>query len=605
MSQPLVAAVCCLLAVVACSLDRSQKNACTSDRDCLSGAVCFQQSCTAASAIPPQASGAGAAEGGGAGNAEAAGSAGDPGSSAEAGSAPAQAGSGAVEHAAVLTSLSVSAGALTPAFDPHVHDYVLDLPLMVASLRFGLVAERDVALSLDGSPLGNGVASAAVELEAMGRSFELGASCAGLASRYRVNVRRGGRPVRTGLVRASEISPGNIFGVGLAIDGDTLAVGSIGFVEIYRRSAGTWQHEARLYGAGSEQKDNFGTSLALSGDTLVVGAPFEDSAFAGDRQDNSLPSSGAVYVFERTGQLWRERSYLKASQPSYAASFGSSVGLVGDTLAVGAPHDCVNPSRADASLPCVGAGSVSLFTRVDHAWLPQALLTASVLRPAAFFGESLALTEHGLAVGAESESLVRGVEEEMLGAGAVYIFSESGGVWNETARLEASHPSSNASFGRSVAFDGQILVIGAPHESRVAPRLDELGEAESIEGSGAVYVFERAEQGFRARAFLKASPPRFGEAFGWTVGLSERTVAVGAYAEGRFDGSAYVFAPNGASWLQRLTVNARAVRGADFKSELVDSFGWSLALSRDTLVVGAPYEGKPGVDPHGTGYLFE
>jgi hypothetical protein len=47
--------------------------------------------------------------------------------------------------------------------------------------------------------------------------------------------------------------------------------------------------------------DFFGTGIAVSGDTLAVGAQNESSAARGvngDQSDNSAPDAGAVYVFK-------------------------------------------------------------------------------------------------------------------------------------------------------------------------------------------------------------------------------------------------------------------------------------------------------------------
>jgi hypothetical protein len=43
-----------------------------------------------------------------------------------------------------------------------------------------------------------------------------------------------------------------------------------------------------------------------------------------------------VYVFHRVGTTWQQRAYLKASNTGSNDAFGFSVGLLGDTLAVGA-----------------------------------------------------------------------------------------------------------------------------------------------------------------------------------------------------------------------------------------------------------------------------
>ena len=46
--------------------------------------------------------------------------------------------------------------------------------------------------------------------------------------------------------------------------------------------------------------------------------------------------SGAVYVFMRDGTSWTQPLYVKASDAVTLDYFGSSVGIDGDTLVVGA-----------------------------------------------------------------------------------------------------------------------------------------------------------------------------------------------------------------------------------------------------------------------------
>ena len=69
----------------------------------------------------------------------------------------------------------------------------------------------------------------------------------------------------------------------------------------------------------------FGVSLAVSGDTMVVGAPHEGSnatGVNGDQDDNNAPDSGAAYVFVRDGTNWTQQAYLKASNTESNDFFG-------------------------------------------------------------------------------------------------------------------------------------------------------------------------------------------------------------------------------------------------------------------------------------------
>jgi hypothetical protein len=81
------------------------------------------------------------------------------------------------------------------------------------------------------------------------------------------------------------------------------------------------------------------STTTLPGDTLAVGARDEDSAsqgVGGNQADESAPESGAVYVFRRTGAVWEQEAYVKASNTGADDWFGTELALAGDTLAVGA-----------------------------------------------------------------------------------------------------------------------------------------------------------------------------------------------------------------------------------------------------------------------------
>src|SRR5262249_37039402 len=160
------------------------------------------------------------------------------------------------------------------------------------------------------------------------------------------------------------------FHVSLSQDGNTLAVSApgeasaakgingdqndnsisdAGAVYVFTRTANAWTQQAYIKasntgepGVGDQfaDRDQFGFSLALSadGNTLAAGAITEDSGakgINGDQNDNTQPSSGAVYVFTRAGTNWSQQAYVKASNTDAADLFGYSVGLSadGNTLA--------------------------------------------------------------------------------------------------------------------------------------------------------------------------------------------------------------------------------------------------------------------------------
>src|SRR5688572_24260362 len=150
-------------------------------------------------------------------------------------------------------------------------------------------------------------------------------------------------------VKASNTGANDAFGISVALsaDGNTLAVGayfedsSAGGVYVFGRSGCAWSQQAYVKASNAGAGDAFGVSVALSadGNTLAVGAYFEDSGTPGvnSTPDEAAFSSGAAYVFSRSGGVWSQQAYVKASNTGAGDLFGVSVALSadGNTLAVG------------------------------------------------------------------------------------------------------------------------------------------------------------------------------------------------------------------------------------------------------------------------------
>ncbi|HEU4729732.1 MAG TPA: FG-GAP repeat protein [Kofleriaceae bacterium] len=347
---------------------------------------------------------------------------------------------------------------------------------------------------------------------------------------------------------------------------------------------------------------NFGISVALSGDTLVIGAYGEASRAIGvnppgGQSDSSAPNAGAVYVFVRTGTTWTQQAYLKASNTEAGDYFGASVALSGDTLAVGAYGEAsgatgVNPTGGQADNSRFAAGAVYVFVRTGTTWTQQAYVKASNIWSFNYFGYSVAVAGDTLAVGAHGSD----------SGGAVYVFVRTGTTWTQQASLKGSNTGLGDQFGWSVALSGATLAVGAFLEDSAATGVNPAGgqSDNSADGAGAVYVFVRSGTTWTQEAYLKASNTGAGDNFGASVALSGDTLAVGATGEasgaiginpggGQADNSArdagavYVFVRSGTTWTQEAYLKASNTGAGD-------NFGHSVALSGDTLAVGATDE---------------
>jgi len=444
-----------------------------------------------------------------------------------------------------------------------------------------------------------------------------------------------------GAPSAPEFSPGDQFGYSVAISGDTLAVGApttestnVGAVYVFTRTVGGWRQQAyiRAPNPGGRFFDNliaiygFGTSVALSGDTLAVGDAAEASCSTGV---NSSPTglcryAGAVYIFTRTNGSWTQQAYVKASNTGGVpfAGFGGSLALTGDTLAVGASGEdsCGRGVNGDQThtAGCDGTGAVYVFMRTAGVWSQQAYIKASNARNGIgggdLFGTSLAVSGNTLVVGASGEdSCAPGINGDQAntgceGAGAVYVFTRTNGLWTQEAYIKASNPGgaggpvgpfdSGDGFGASVAISGDTLAVGSGEDScALGINGDQMNNG--CLGAGAVYVFTRTNGSWTQQAYVKASNRTTVGGFGRSLALNDDTLAVGNPAESscalgvngnqtnteacNHTGAVYIFKRAGGVWSQSFYVKAS-------NPDSNDEFGWSVALDSHTVVVGAPGE---------------
>ena len=365
-------------------------------------------------------------------------------------------------------------------------------------------------------------------------------------------------------LKASNTESNDLFGQSVAVSGDTVVVGArsedsnvtgvngnqadnsgtnSGAAYIFTRSGTTWSQQAYLKASNTGVGDNFGSTVAMSGDTVVVGARLEDSnatSVNGNQADNSGTNSGAAYVFTRSGTTWTQQAYLKASNTGADDNFGWAVAASGDTVVVGAYTEDsnatgVNGNPADNS--GTNSGAAYVFTRAGTTWTQQAYLKASNTGIDDQFGYSVSVSGDTLVVGAyreDSDSTgVNGNQADgiFVDTGAAYVFSRAGTVWTQQAYLKASNTGPLDNFGYSVAVSGDIVVVGANSESSNATGVNGNQANNSFSGSGAAYAFTRSGTTWTQQAYLKASNTEAGDVFGQSVAVSGDTVVVGAFAE--------------------------------------------------------------------------
>ena len=187
-------------------------------------------------------------------------------------------------------------------------------------------------------------------------------------------------------------------------------------------------------------------------------------------------------------------------------------------------------------------------------------------------------------------------------SGAVYIYEKVGSLWQQTAYIKPSNANSGYQFGSSVSLSGTQLAVGSPFESSNQVGITNGSTASSdtsMQGEGAVYIFEKAGLTWQQTAYIKDSCPamEFGTYFGFSVSLSGNHLVVGDPGEGTNSpgtytgagapcsmyanyGGAYVFLKLGGNWVESGRLKAPYLGAGD-------AFGLSVAIHGNRMVVGA------------------
>ena len=336
--------------------------------------------------------------------------------------------------------------------------------------------------------------------------------------------------------------------------------------------------------------EHFGYSVAIAGDTMVVGAPFDSSnatGVNGEQTNAAAFGSGAAYVFVREGTNWSQQAYLKASDTSAFAEFGSSVAASGDIVVVAAR----------------GAEAAYVFARAGTNWTQEAFLQSTNPDSDEGFGCAVAVSGDTITVGACRNNT------GAYSSGAVYVFKRHGTNWSQQAILKAANPDSYDTFGISVAISGDTIVAGAIGEASSARGVNGNPMDNDSPYSGAAYVFVRSGTNWIQESYLKSSNSDRVDYFGLSVGVSGDSIVVGAYGEDSnatgvngdqsnnlsdWSGAAYVFTRAGTNWSQEGYLKAS-------NTGRRDNFGYASAIWGNTIVIGAAGEDSNATAVNGTG----
>lgn len=362
-------------------------------------------------------------------------------------------------------------------------------------------------------------------------------------------IQQGTKLVGTGNTGAS----GQGIRTALSGDGNTLAIGAssdggnVGAVWVFTRTNGVWsQQGTKLIGTGYAAAPRQGASVSLStdGNTLAVGGPIDNT------------NNGATWVFTRTAGVWTQQGAKLIGTGGIGTSQqGSSVSLSGDgnILLVGGAADNTT------------AGAAWIFKRTNGVW---SQVGAKLLGSG---GAGTGQQGYAVAMSADGKTAVIGGNGDSVGVGAVWVFTESGGIWTQQGSKLNPTGFTGTPFSGAVAVsaDGDTISTG--------------GYANNA-GVGAVWVFKRT-----SGVWSQEGGPLIGTGYvgtsnqGTVTALSAdgNTLASVGWGDNGSIGAVWLFTRSAGIWNQ--TGSKLTVTGM---SGFASIKGLSISSDASTLAVG-------------------
>ncbi len=254
-----------------------------------------------------------------------------------------------------------------------------------------------------------------------------------------------------------------------------------------------------------------------------------------------------------------QRNTIVSAEPQESARFGFSIAVNGDIAAIAAPEATVEGKRK--------AGQVELFRYIDGNWVHTQTLTEP--RPANDnqFGYDLALADGTLAVG------TFGYDGKRSNSGRVYLYESKAGGWKLETALQTPSPRSRERFGYNVALSGDTLAVAT------------LRGNDGTASGGDVFLFRRDGGDWELQQSIEI--PGSSDRFGQSIALQGDLLAIGSFANDdecshyiSDAGRVTLYRRNGKKWEKETELKADNAGGGD-------RFGFSVALSGNTLAVGA------------------
>lgn len=418
---------------------------------------------------------------------------------------------------------------------------------------------------------------------------------------------------------ASDKNTNDKFGTSVDVSGQWVIIGSPsddysqisngGSAYLYymedRDDPSNWTFMQKLTPSESGTNFQFGTSVSIHGDIAVVGSPFARN-YIRSLYDLELTDTGSVFIFKKVGNEWEEIQKLYPLNGQSLDKYGYAVSLHENTLIVGSPGHGLTVGNTGSAYIYNFNSSTNKFDLVQE-------INTTNTTNGEQFGYSVSVHEDYAIVGApryEPESRI-----SSWNSGCAYVYHKDGTVWTEQEKLTAFDELSGSQFGYSVAIYGDYCIVGSPYSDNTATDYSSSSSSSSLSDNyGSAYIFERDGTDWNFLQKLVAPGTEFGGMFGYSVAMSYRHTAIGAYGIDKDwtsssssitstnTGAVFVFVRDAqpSEFTHHQTLYAE-----DFQEN--SNFGGSVALNQHSLIIGAPMDDYlvGSITNSGSAYYFK
>lgn len=378
------------------------------------------------------------------------------------------------------------------------------------------------------------------------------------------------------------------FGSSIAIRNNYIFVGEAGLgkVHTYKLVNDEWTASQILTASDQANGDNFGCSTAIGDNYAIVGA-------IGWKNSSSI-KYGAAYILKLNtlNGNWEEYRKISGEIGSAKSNFGTSVAINDNYAMIGnnTEKDGLNLANGVAYVHNISANTTVKINAIDR---------SDLVATASQFGNSIALNNDQLIIGAWNDGTDENGKNYIDRAGAAYIFKLDNNSWNHQQKIVAIDSLLNNYFGYAVATSGNYAIVGTPQEA------GDVNNKNPLSNAGKAYIFKRSSNGDWALQQAIVASDRAEEAnFGWSVAIKGDYAIIGAYKAniaygedgGTAAGAAYMFKLNGTTWSQQEKLVASDPKAMDY-------FGSAVSLTENHAVVGA-YNKNEDFGGIGAAYVF-